>query len=168
MTSITARMAAATDSTAFRRDVFPSGLFVMEIIKAENVKSKFERTDFDTNEVYPIGTEHPQFLLKPLEPISVDDDELDSCPGWKGMSQFVDIINDRDTKTLFPDLVAACSLDLNEYIKAGGDWLSALMKDMLHKKVQVSMKRFDRKDKESKEPTGEKGCSVNSIKKLDD
>lgn len=137
---------AATSADAFKLVELPSGEYEMKIIKADQDALQRDLTWSDTE--YKEGHPFLAILLKPEQPVSVDDEELDECSDWKEKLQSIRILSDHDFKATFVPLIAHAGLDINDYIGADGLNLSELLADLAGKTVLVTIARTWNKKKE--------------------
>jgi hypothetical protein len=131
---------SATSSDAFKAAVLPSGIWEFEIIKADTAELKFERKTM-SGDVLPIGHKYVSITLKPVKPISVDDDDLDATPEWTGCLVNVDIMDKASRAQLWTPLLEHTGLDLASYFSSTGFDLDQALKDLLKKHVAGTMKQ---------------------------
>jgi hypothetical protein len=131
---------SATSEDAFKLVELPSGDYRMVVIKADQTELNRDMTW--SGQEYKEGHPVINIILKPKEPLSVDQDELDECSDWQEKIQSIRVLSSHDFKATLVPLIAAAGLSLLDFIKPGeGTDLDELLAALKDKQVLVTMAR---------------------------
>jgi hypothetical protein len=135
---------AITTADDLKEVMLPSGQYVFQCIKVDpDVQLKKELTW--SGKTYPEGENIILITLKPKEPVSVDDEELDECPDWQDQIQTIRVFSDTFKRDFVP-LVEHMGINPEEFLpldasEAGQQNFTAMCKAMLKKEVLVDIER---------------------------